>query len=372
MSTIKEIGFWDYSCPRHGSLERYRNADWDVLLDDMAEGGLNSLVLCPKWMTTGYKSRLPWLDQEECTAIETDNEVLFYGLSEAKKRGIRCSLLVVSTQFVAKNYGVPPLTDSLWGEYGCYDLDFPGLQERMLEMYDEIHDLFGSYVDRYICELEYCDYTAPHRIPPYEAWAKQYNEPEYKDITGITNLQPRWYPFFTWRRYTTWCRANALNAVRDLLHRKGFTGPFATIAEVCNRDQVMIGNTDFAMMQEKVADLEMVTYDSIYNRKINRDAAMDFCIPNPRKHGYKTVHWLTRGVMTFDKTDNLNEQWDMSIEDALRYQPDTLWFMGTDTTTDTGEVCSRAKLPAWGYTDGIVARRALIKKLKDAFALKSL
>ena len=52
---MKEIGFWDYTCPFNGSLERYTNQDWDVLLEDMANGGFNSLVLCVKWLTTGYR-----------------------------------------------------------------------------------------------------------------------------------------------------------------------------------------------------------------------------------------------------------------------------------------------------------------------------
>ncbi len=56
---MKEIGFWDYTCPLHGSLERYTEQDWNMLLDDIAEGGFNSLVLGVKWLTTGYYSRLP-------------------------------------------------------------------------------------------------------------------------------------------------------------------------------------------------------------------------------------------------------------------------------------------------------------------------
>jgi hypothetical protein len=43
---LKEIGFWDYTCPRHGSLERYTQADWDLLLDDMVAGGV---PYAPEW-----------------------------------------------------------------------------------------------------------------------------------------------------------------------------------------------------------------------------------------------------------------------------------------------------------------------------------
>ena len=66
---MREIGFWDYTCPGNGSLERYTKADWDELLDDMVVGGCNSFVRCVKWLTTGYRSQLPWLDQDPpCTA----------------------------------------------------------------------------------------------------------------------------------------------------------------------------------------------------------------------------------------------------------------------------------------------------------------
>ena len=61
-SSISEIGFWEYTCPGHGSVEEYSARDWDVLLDDMSAGGFNSLVLGVKWLSTGYRSRLKWLD----------------------------------------------------------------------------------------------------------------------------------------------------------------------------------------------------------------------------------------------------------------------------------------------------------------------
>ena len=376
MAQIKEIGFWDYSCPQNGSLDQYDYDDWQLLLDDMAEGGINSLVLCPKWLTTGYKSKLPWLDQGDCTAIKTDNKVLRFALEEARKRGIICTLLVVSTQFNVASFGsVPDNPKAIWGETGSYDLDFPGLHDRVLDMYTEIHDLFGDLTDRYVCELEFCDNSAPHRIPKYDAWAKENNEPSFADISNIT-LQPRDYPFLSWRKFTTWCRANMLNDIYSLLKNKGFTGGFSTIAEVGNAEQVMVGNTDFAVMKKNLPTLELVTYDSIYDRKKNRESSIEFCVTNPKKYDY-TVHWLTRGVMTFgenwdDVTDNLDEQWDLSIADAAKYQPDSLWFMGADAREENGLVCNSKKLPAWGYDDGITARRSLIKKLKDNLGLKSL
>ena len=70
---MQEMGFWDYTAPGGGGgLESYREEDWDRLLDDMAAGGFNSLVLGIKWFTTGYRSRLPWLDQDAAGAAEEE------------------------------------------------------------------------------------------------------------------------------------------------------------------------------------------------------------------------------------------------------------------------------------------------------------
>jgi hypothetical protein len=64
----------------------------------MATGGFNSLVLCVKWLTTGYRSRLPWLDQDpQCSAVASDNTVVHYALRRAQARGIRTWLLLVAS-----------------------------------------------------------------------------------------------------------------------------------------------------------------------------------------------------------------------------------------------------------------------------------
>lgn len=97
---MKELGFWDYTAPQHGSLEQYQEQDWDILLDDLSAYGINSFVLSIKWITTGYRSRLGWLDQNmEATAIQSDNRLIHYALREMRKRGMRAWLLLVVTQF---------------------------------------------------------------------------------------------------------------------------------------------------------------------------------------------------------------------------------------------------------------------------------
>ena len=56
-------GFWDYTTPGAGGMEHYRREDYRLLLEDMRRAGMNSLAINVKWLTTGYRSRLPFLDQ---------------------------------------------------------------------------------------------------------------------------------------------------------------------------------------------------------------------------------------------------------------------------------------------------------------------
>ncbi len=55
---LKELGFWDYTTPGTGGMEAFEKSDYLSLLDDMAQAGMNSLMIFVKWLTTGYRSRL--------------------------------------------------------------------------------------------------------------------------------------------------------------------------------------------------------------------------------------------------------------------------------------------------------------------------
>ena len=203
---MREIGYWDYTCPMHGSLQEYTNDDYDELLDDMAEGGFNSLVLCPKWVTTGYKSRHSWLDQDpSVSAIATNNAVIHHALQGARNRGMKVWLMVVGNNFVTEPFGIAPLNGL--GMVGSvpYDLDQPGVGERIVAVNREVAELFGGEADGFIVELEFADQDPPHRIPLYNEWAKQNGRPDYATIKNIT-LEPRSYPFTDWRDFTTHSR----------------------------------------------------------------------------------------------------------------------------------------------------------------------
>ncbi len=367
---MREFGFWDYTCPGNGSLEGYTIPEWELLLDDMAAGGMNSLVLCVKWLSTGYRSRLPWLDQQPgVTAIASDNAVVHHALRGARARGMRTWLLVVGSIFHAGSFGLAPANPGArWGEFAQYDLDQPEVAERIELLFDEITALFGAEADGIIAELEFCDGSAPHRIPLYNAWAATEGRPDYDAITRIA-LEPRSYPFLDWRDFTTDRRAAMLRRIAAVVRGRGFSGALATIVEVGNCDGVLVRNVSLPRLRAALPEWGVVTYDSVYDRRINRLSSMEFCVTQPRALGYE-VNFLTRGVMTFganwsDISDSLDEQWRMSLEDTLAFPPDRLWFMGADACTDDGQVCNRAKLPQWGYHDGRTARLALMRLARE-------
>ncbi len=367
---LKEIGFWDYSCPRHGSLERYNENDWDILLDDMAQGGFNSLVLGVKWLTTGYRSRFPWLDRDPaCSAVKTDNGILHYALNAARARQIKTRLLIVENQFPVKTFGLEPVwapegTKEAFGEYfGCYDLDHPGLRERMLEMTDEIVRLFGAETDGFVLELEFGDRDEPHRVDIYNRWARENGRPDYQTIKNI-DLQPRSFPFTHWRDFTTQRRIDIFKELEAVIRAAGFAGELSTIAELENSPMAVIGNMNFGMVRQQTPACSLVTYDSIYDRNQNRLATMDFCVVQPKTFGF-TVYYLSRGVMPWANDPSvfgpLEEQWKMTLEDAKRFNPDGLWFMGSDCRMDDGVVCGVRNLAKFDFTNGREARLKLLK-----------
>ena len=373
---MRQIGFWDYTCPLHGSLERYSHADWDILLDDMEINGFNSLVLGIKWMTTGYRSQYDWLDQDpDCTAVNSDNRSLHYALQGARSRGIKTWLLVVATiyslDYIGLTTGHPFKLPNFEpygqtypsGDFAYYDLDTPGLEERIDLLFSEVVELFGSETDGMVVELELCDGEAEHRIPIYNAWAQANNRPDFAEIKNI-RLEPRAYPFRHWRDFTTSRRIDTFKRIETIVRQRGFTGELTSIAELDNQPSAVMGNVNFKLLKEALPNWPVVTYDSLYDRRYNRLASMDMCVHQPRLAGLEPLY-LTRGVMTLEilpelGLTSLEEQWRMSLEDAAAHKPGILWFMGSDCRLD-GWVCSDIKLPEWGFPDGRTARLSLME-----------
>ena len=339
-----------------------------MLLDDIAAGGFNSLVLGIKWITTGYRSYLPWLDQDpSCSAIASDNKLIHHALRGAHERGLQTWLLVVATIYPNWAQNLPGGVSYWTGEYTVYDMDAPGLAERIDQLFIEVIDLFGSETDGLVVEVEFCDGEAEHRIPIYNEWAARNNRPDFAAIKNI-HLEPRAYPFTHLRDFTTARRIEILKRVEQVVRARGFTGKLSSIVELDTQPMVVMSNVNLEMLQQALPHWPVVTYDGIYDRRRNRLASADFCIQQPRQLGLET-YYLTRGVMTFGippelPPTRLEDQWRMSLEDALDLLPDKLWFMGSDCRLD-GMVCSSIKLPQWGFTDGRKARLRLMQMARE-------
>ena len=66
-------------------------------------------------------------------------------------------------------------------------------------------------------------------------------------------------------------------------------------------------------------------------------------VRQPRSLGLE-VQYIARGVMTFPLQPwvgptTLENEWTLMLEDAQQFDPDALWFMGSDARFD-GAVCS--------------------------------
>ena len=147
----------------------------------------------------------------------------------------------------------------------------------------------------------------------------------------------------------------------------GFAGKLAMICENANEYGSYNQAVNLKQYAESMPGWEAVTYD--YWRDRNRLSGIDFCIEQPKSEGLK-VHYLCRGVMTYANalTVPLVEHWKYDIEDAFRYQPETLWFFGADTdevTYNKGDICYLPELQKMGdFSDGVAARRQLLSLLQ--------
>src|SRR3954469_23490077 len=184
-----EHGFWDYTCPQSGGLEFYTRDDYIELFDDMESANMNSLLMMIKWWTTGYRSRLPYLDQLAGNPmIESDNDLLRWVIEEGHRRGIKIWLGAVMTFFDTALFGGTPTTRIRnvrgWEfpfEVGVYDSDSPEVQQRGVAIAEEIVTLFPT-IDGLLIEIEHAGRENAHRIPLYNKWAAENGRPAFEGL----------------------------------------------------------------------------------------------------------------------------------------------------------------------------------------------
>lgn len=357
---LKEFGFWVYTCPKSGNESHYGEKDWEILLDDMAKAGMNSLAIVIKWYTTGYKSSLNWLDQDPARSsiVASGDELLRRVIEMAHKRSIKVWLVAVCSFYQVKEFGIRP-PDGREGAFH-YDPDWPGVIDRTSLMFSEIAGLFGDLADGMVVEMESVEFDWPHRIPLYNEWAKANQRPTYGEIK-LQPLDARAYQKHHWRDYLTQRRCVELRAIEKAVRAAGFKGQLSMICESSNERGCYTQCVNLEQYRKAMPGWAAVTYD--YWRYRNRLSAVDFCIEQPRDAGLET-YYLGRGVMSYDRTDMsipLERHWEIDLEDVARYQPDGFWFFGSDADTDPNGQSDANELRKMGFENGILARRRLLE-----------
>jgi len=368
---LDEHGFWDYTTPCAGGMEMYQKEDYISLLDDMEAAGMNSLSFSVKWMTTGYKSSLPFMDQlPDNPIIESDNELLRFAIDECKKRKIKIWLMAVVNFFDVALYGGEPnnIMDMTGGRpipfrYGVYDSDDSMVVERTVQIFEELVTLFPN-VDGLVFETETDNVESPRRIPLYNAWAKENGRVEF-DQVGRPH-DPRFADVADWRDYTTHARLCMMEAVEKAVRARGFEGDLSTICAPYMKKYALLQEMNLAEVHRRCPNWTVIAY--WYDKYKSRDAMMEWCVNRPREDGNKVIY-LPRGVMTWEETAqwplpvSLETHWEMDVEDIVRYKPDSVWWFGCGSVND-GIHVDTSLLKQSGYKDGAEARRALLSKVK--------
>jgi hypothetical protein len=368
---LREYGFWEYTTPGTGGFEQYDYDDYMLALDDMVKAGMNSLLLQIKWVTTGYRSRLPYLDQLPGNKIiESDNELLRKVIRAARSRKIKLWLSLVTNHFEPDKFGSVPHTirpnkhnTSIIS--GLYDPDAPMVVERSAEMFEEILDLFPD-VDGLELEMEYVAVRTPHRIPLYNEWAKANSRPLYDDPACVSG--------FHWFDYQTMGIVKVMRAIEKAVRSKGFKGDLAHInntgrsvyATETGKKYTAEGAVNIELLHRECPSWSSVDY--VYDKGLkdnNHGWFMDLAVNYPKRIGMN-AYYLGRGVMTYTWGNNvwnrqrLERSWEQDIFDVLVHQPHGFWWFGAGSK-GPGAHTSLPILKQMGYSDDVAARRTLLK-----------
>jgi hypothetical protein len=364
---LKEHGFWDYTTPGCGGMGEYQKQDYMLLLDDMAAAGMNSLCILVKWLTTGYRSRLPFLDQlPDCPVIASDNRLLQEAIVEAGKRNIKVWIGAVVSYYDAEKFtnAKPWHIFQDMGGYklpmgvGAYAADEPVLTERAIQIFEELLDIFPG-VGGLVVELESSGIEQPERIPRYNQWAKENNRPAFDKLGHPFN--PRYFDVTPWRDYTSNARFKLLRELEKALRGKGFAGDLSMICETGSYTNSVVQEVNLQEYRKQFPQWKTITYE--YEKYMNRYAMMEFCIETPKQEGLE-VYYLPRGIMTWGMKwplpISLEESWCRDLEDIQMFQPHSVWWFGSGTVGD-GTHVSLARIQKSGFRDGVDARRALLR-----------
>lgn len=336
---------------------------------------MNSIVVMAKWLTTGYRSRMPFLDQHPQSPVtKSGNRLLSDFMTAAGARKINVWLGAVVNMFPLGAVRCEP-TMTFSGKFGgfplpqptgVYDSDAPEVTEYAVAIFEELYALFPA-VHGFLVELEFCDISMPHRVPLYEAWAEKNGRPPFARFGE--HLAPRNPDVVAWRDYATASRVRVLHAVSDALRSRGFRGPFSHLCETGMHPGNVQQAVNLDMLKAACPDVVAVSYDPNYDKSRNRLGIMEMAVEEPKRAGL-TTYYLPRGVMTWAArwplAMSLEDFWRVEREDIERFQPDGVWWFGSGCVAGSeGAHVSAARLRQGGYNDGREARRAFLRTLRD-------
>lgn len=381
---MREYGFWVYVDPFCGGVCDYQKDDWEILLDDMAGGGMNSLVICLRNKLTPYKSKLPYLDQilVDHPIMKSGNALLRDVIKMAHKRNIKIWLMNNVNVALCDIYGVAPPDGAApnilkgvppFGGMASfkYDIGLPIVAERAVEIAKEMVELFGE-ADGIVIETENGYKCGSHRLDAYNRWATEQTNatgkihPTY-DALSKQYPNPRTNPDRYWREYVTDYTCGFLKGLEREIKSAGYKGELGFIIESLTEASTYQLSYDLDIFKRNAPEnTACVFYD--YFRWVHRLAVTDFCMRYPKQLGLPT-YFLGRGLLNFPLTYSqpliqqmpvsLQEHWRMDFEDALSSNVDGLWFYEADVKP-SGMYVDIKDLKDFGFKDGMDARRQLL------------
>lgn len=379
-----EHGFWDYTTPGSGGMSGYGRDEYVRLLDDMAGAGMGSLAVVVRWLTTGYRSRLSFLDQIESNpVIASGNDLLREVIDEAHARKIDVWLVANGNRMPVDRVTAEPLgthdidsfpgmevaTGAGIGRVGVYEIDTPEIVDAILAQFGEIVSEFPA-LDGLVVEVEHCDGETPARREGYAAWAEANGKPPLESIGRP--LCPRMNTIAPWREYTSWRRARLCGKIEAHVRALGCTGRLAMICETGRQPYTIHQAVDLERLHRACPAYEAVSYECGYVKKRNRYGMMEMAIDEPKRVGMFTWY-LPRGVMTWCWPEAervpgaLEDFWRLELEDIARFRPDGVWWFGSGCAADGAHVTSGV-LRKMGFESGDAARRALLRVLAETAA----
>lgn len=358
-------GFWEYTTPGCGGAEFYQLEDYRTLFEDMADHGMTDIMLMVKWWTTGYRSDLPFLDQnEDNLAIASNNELIHQAIDLAHAAGISVTLGAVLSFYATEQFTIGRPYQVLPGcggfdlgtDIGVYTLTDPDVLQAGLEVAAELCRLFPT-ADGLMFELEASGHRTPETQERFVHWAQAEGVDTERDIHA------RNYDFPAWRDFTTDLRAGFLRELASTCRKEGFTGKLSTIAETANNPYLVQHEVNLERLMAQAPTWQVIFYD--YWRWQHRMAATDICIAQPKELGMDSA-FLARGLMTYPHDGGwplpipLNRSWEFDAADLEAHQPNQAWWFGAGPVRSGPSTnVEEARLQASGFGSGRDARLRL-------------